>query len=714
MLDKLFLQMLNMSFTAGFVIMVVLLVRMLLKKAPKIFSYIIWSVVLFRLICPFSFESTISFIPVKADPIPADIGMMEIPNIDTGIEVLNNSINPVLPQATVTASINPMQIWLFIGEIIWIIGIIVLLIYSLVSLISLIKKLRAAEKIEMEEDVYSLNGLDTAFVLGFVKPKIYIPLGLSEKEKKYIILHERTHIKRFDHIIRLISFFVLCLYWLNPLVWVAFILAMKDMEISCDESVLKQADSDIRSDYATSLLRFATQQKSIKASPLAFGEGDTKARIKNAVSYKKPAFWVSIVIGVVIICILIGLFANPKTKNITVEDCANLYIEQEIEHYENIEQNGDSIKIIDSKITKLEKIAQFDNLMEDHVEVWQLEYRLKPDDISKIVLAGGMNEIDGWVTDESSMGHPLLVFTYKTKQLKYLGNMWSGDGANGNIETLAGQEILTRVFLEDKGLIPNESYEGEHAIAEFIMSTGETGKLLLSKPIKQGKDGIWCVERWMDGNGTVYYEVPRTNETPGVINYGFSEIEKTEKGIEDYYAQLQELSKEDTYKWLRDAKIVALDYINNVLNQPYTIEQLKLEIKEDAKLEKFYETPTSEYIGYISNFLKDGKTFFYLDRVEWLSGIKDSDRLKELGIDPLMLDNGYYIYNPATYPDFFQTNEKSKFYIIDWGETLSEKEVSLEQFKEFIDHLEKVNSNIPFRVTTKDGYVKEIREQYIP
>ncbi|WP_051280566.1 M56 family metallopeptidase [Anaerovorax odorimutans] len=697
MLDNLFLQILKMSFTASFVIIIVLFVRLFLKKCPKLFSYILWSVVLFRLICPFSFESNISFVPSKVDSISYDIVSMESHEINTNAKI-TNSDNEVLLQPTVKSNINKAQDWIPIGKTIWILGISILFIHSLFSLFSLRRKLKASKKIKIEYNVYGIDGLDTAFVLGFFKPNIYIPLGLNEKENNYILLHEKTHIKRFDHIIRILSFFILCVHWFNPLVWAAFIFAMKDMEMSCDESVLKHTDSDIRKDYASSLLNLASKQNNIKAGPLFFGEGDIKTRIKNTLNYKKPTFWFLILLIILIIYILIGLFANPKAKVTTVEDYANLYIKQEMKNYENLKYNDNSIKITDKKITKLEKIAQFDNLMKDSVEIWQLKYRLKPDDISKVILAGGMNEIDGWLTEESSMGKPLLVFTNKHKKYKYLGNMWSGDDSNGNIYTKAGKEILTRVFLEENGLIPKESYKGKHAIADFTMSTGETSRLLLSKPIKQSSDGIWSVERWMDGNGAIYYEVP-----------------DTDKSIEAYYDYLQELSNEESYKWLKDPKAVSLNYINDVLNQPFTIKQLNLKIKDNIELKEFYDTPVSEYIGYISNFLKDDKTYFYLDRVEWLTSAKDIERLKELKIDPKTLNNGYYIYNPATYPDYFQINEKSKYYIINSSsETLYEKEVSLEKIKDSINTFEKENIQIPFKITTKDGYVTEIRELYIP
>jgi len=243
MLNKIFLQILNMSFTGGFV----LIARLLLKKAPKVFSYALWSVVLFRLICPFSFESILSLLPTNTSPIPSNIGYMAIPQINTGIPTLNNSINPNLPVATLTASVNPLQLWIFTGRVLWLIGIAILLIYSLTMLFRLTKKLKNAT--HYRDNIYISNQIGTAFVLGAFRPKIYLPSNLSDTEREYILFHEQTHIKRLDHVAKLLSFFILLLHWFNPLVWIAFFASGKDMEMSCDEAVITKLGNAVKKDY---------------------------------------------------------------------------------------------------------------------------------------------------------------------------------------------------------------------------------------------------------------------------------------------------------------------------------------------------------------------------------------------------------------------------------------------------------------------------------
>lgn len=313
MVEKVFLQILNMSFTASFVIILVLIARLFLKKSPKVLSYALWGVVLFRLICPFSFESMFSLLPVKSNPIPLDIVYEAIPTIDTGIPVINHTVNQSLSAATPAASINPLQIWTFIGSTVWLLGIAILLIYSIISLMKLQKYLKNA--VHEKDNIYLAEHLDTPFVMGFIRPKIYLPTSLTEEEKRYILLHEQMHIKRFDHVIKLVSFFALCLHWFNPLVWIAFLISGKDMEMSCDEAVVKRLGIDVKKEYSSLLLTLATGRRIIGGSPLAFGEGDTKGRIKNVLNYKKPTLWFVFVALLAVVVLTIGFLSNPKQTN---------------------------------------------------------------------------------------------------------------------------------------------------------------------------------------------------------------------------------------------------------------------------------------------------------------------------------------------------------------------------------------------------------------
>lgn len=304
-LERLFLEICNMSFIASYIILAVIFVRLLLKKAPKIFSYSLWAVVLFRLLTNFSFKSFFSIFSIAGQtvdnlkPFPAEFA--KLPETTTVTQYPNSTI------VTTALERPPFEI---IYPTIWLIGIAIMLVYSMISLLKLRRKLIGATP--LEKNIYIADHIDSPFVMGLIRPKIYLPSNLTDSEREFIIKHEQTHIKRLDHITRILSFIALAVHWFNPLVWIAFVLSGKDMEISCDEAVMKKMNTDIRAEYAESLLKFATGRKLIHATPLAFGEGDTKERVKNVMKYKKPVVWVSAICLVLVGVVAVSLMSNGK------------------------------------------------------------------------------------------------------------------------------------------------------------------------------------------------------------------------------------------------------------------------------------------------------------------------------------------------------------------------------------------------------------------
>lgn len=312
-MDKVFLTILNMSLTGAFIIAAIIIARLPLKKAPKIISYCLWTVAGFRLVFPFTVESVFSLLPFKAQPIPPDIATQAVPRIDSGIPFVNNAVSGILPAATPQASVNPLQIWTAIGAYVWLIGVVVMFIYGVMSYALLKRKMRRANCIG--GNTYEADNIQSPFVLGIFTPKIYLPTGFSEHEREYILLHERTHIRRHDHVIKFAAYFILCLHWFNPLAWAAFLLMGVDMEMSCDERVLKEMGSDTKKDYSLSLLSLATERRIIGGSPLAFSEGGLKQRIKNVLNFKKPSR-VIITLAVVLVAVLtVGFAVNRVVIN---------------------------------------------------------------------------------------------------------------------------------------------------------------------------------------------------------------------------------------------------------------------------------------------------------------------------------------------------------------------------------------------------------------
>ena len=324
-LHAVFSAVLNMSITASIAILVILLARLILKRAPKIFSYALWAVVLFRLLCPVSLTSQFSLMSLFQAPT-TETGRIEYVSlnelnterpaitVDASASDLNqapdNHVKPPISEVT-TAGASSIDVLVSIVSIVWICGVVAMLIFNLLQLIQLRRKLIGS--IPLDDNIYLADYIPTPFVMGLIHPKIYLPSAMSEAEQSYIIQHEKHHIRRCDHMIKLLSFAAVCIHWFNPLVWLAFALSSKDMEMSCDEAVMKQVGRDIRADYSSSLLQFSTGKRVIIGTPLAFGEGDTKERIENIMKYKKPT--IVIVVLAVIICagLTACLFSNPQS-----------------------------------------------------------------------------------------------------------------------------------------------------------------------------------------------------------------------------------------------------------------------------------------------------------------------------------------------------------------------------------------------------------------
>lgn len=315
----LFPQILNMSLTASVVIVAVLLMRLCLKKAPKVFSYMLWAVVLFRLLCPVSISSAISAFNLLDTPVsqsgsiayvPRDIVSMKYPKVELPVSGVSEVINESLPQGEEQLRADPLEAPISLMTYLWLCGIVVLLVYSALQLFLLWRRLVGA--VCMQENIYLADHIDTPFVMGLIFPRIYLPSSLEKRERTYIILHEKHHIRRGDHITRILAFAALCIHWFNPLVWLAFMLSAKDMEMSCDEAVMKRLGSDIRAEYSASLLRLATGRRPSVGSPLAFGEGNPKGRIRNVMKYKRPKLWVLIAAFLICLTVLVCFVTNPR------------------------------------------------------------------------------------------------------------------------------------------------------------------------------------------------------------------------------------------------------------------------------------------------------------------------------------------------------------------------------------------------------------------
>ena len=309
-----FLKLLNLSISASWLVLAVLVLRLVSKRSPKWMNVLLWGIVALRLVLPFSIESALSLIPSAETVSPVAVQSAPAPTITSGVSVIDNAVNPSLSEhfaAVPTASVNPLYVWTEIAGWVWLIGLGAMLLYALASYLRL--RRRVSVSLPIQDNIYLCDAISSPFILGVVKPHIYLPSGLDEVQRQNVLSHERAHLARRDHWWKPLGFALLAVYWFNPVLWLAYTLLCRDIELACDERVIRTMDESAVKTYSTVLLACSMPRKAVITCPLAFGEVGVKERVKNALHYKKPAFWV--VAASVAVCVVVAVcfLTNPPT-----------------------------------------------------------------------------------------------------------------------------------------------------------------------------------------------------------------------------------------------------------------------------------------------------------------------------------------------------------------------------------------------------------------
>ena len=316
---NIFIDLFNMSITASYLVLAVVVARLLLKKAPKWINCLLWALVGIRLICPFSFESALSLIPSSQTISVNNTSTGRPFTVQSGVPVVDSNINEILGEKYyegVTVPANTFADMTNVLAIVWIVGLFAMLLYGSISYLRLHKKVGAS--ILLNNNIYYCDNIDTPFILGFFKPKIFVPSGITDEQISYIALHEKAHLKRKDHWWKPLGFILLSIYWFNPVLWVAYILLCRDIETACDEKVIKNMPNTEKKGYSETLVSCSVQRKMVMACPLAFGEVGVKQRIKSVLNYKKPAFWM-IIFAVLLVAVVIACFlTNPDGNSSSI------------------------------------------------------------------------------------------------------------------------------------------------------------------------------------------------------------------------------------------------------------------------------------------------------------------------------------------------------------------------------------------------------------
>lgn len=431
---EIFQKALNMSIAAGWLILAVIALRLLLRRAPKRFRLLLWAVVGLRLALPWSIESALSLIP-SAQTLPEGIMLERAPVLDTGISALNGAINPGFTAAftpELGASANPLQVLLPIAAAFWMLGAAAMLLWALVSWLRLRKRVR--EAVRLEENVYECE-IASPFVLGLFRPRIYLPFSLENGERELVLAHERAHITAGDHIIKPLGWLLLAAHWYNPLVWLAYALFCRDIELACDERVVHGLSLSDRADYSQALLDLSRPRGGVRACPLAFGESSVKGRVKSVLSYKKPAFWLVLLAVVVCVGAAVCFLTDPKEEAEPVDDGdGGVVISARLEENfpaqvldyafaftEEMAEELSYLGLKSAELTDLSCYAEVEAPEGGTLLLFRLGARFELAEPESVAPAGGMVIEDGWLTRPDSGGDRFMLLLRDGDDWRFIG-----------------------------------------------------------------------------------------------------------------------------------------------------------------------------------------------------------------------------------------------------------------------------------------------------
>lgn len=431
---EIFQKALNMSIAAGWLILAVIALRLLLRRAPKRFRLLLWAVVGLRMALPWSIESALSLIP-SAQTLPEGIMLERAPVLDTGISALNGAINPGFTAAftpELGASANPLQVLLPIAAAFWMLGAAAMLLWALVSWLRLRKRVR--EAVRLEENVYECE-IASPFVLGLFRPRIYLPFSLENGERELVLAHERAHITAGDHIIKPLGWLLLAAHWYNPLVWLAYALFCRDIELACDERVVRGLSLSDRADYSQALLDLSRPRGGVRACPLAFGESSVKGRVKSVLSYKKPAFWLVLLAVVVCVGAAVCFLTDPKEEAEPVDDGdGGVVISARLEENfpaqvldyafactEKMAEELSYLGLKSAELTDLSCYAEVEAPEGGTLLLFRLGARFELAEPESVAPAGGMVIEDGWLTRPDSGGDRFMLLLRDGDDWRFIG-----------------------------------------------------------------------------------------------------------------------------------------------------------------------------------------------------------------------------------------------------------------------------------------------------
>lgn len=579
-MGNIFLKILNMGLTASWLILAALLLRFFLKKTPKWIHCLLWALVAFKLVCPVTIESVFSLVP-ESEPLPRQIMTENTFRVHTGIGLVDAPVNEYLGDhyyEGVSVPADNGSRMIYVLGIVWAAGLFLLILYALISYYRLYRLTRV--QIVLEDRVFQCDAIDTPFILGMIRPRIYLPSAMESGQAAYVIAHERAHLKRRDHLWKPLGFLILAVYWFDPLCWLSYILFCRDIEAACDERVIREMGEESKKPYAHALLTCSVRQNMVTACPLAFGETGVKERIKNVLNYKKPAFWV--VAAAVICCIIAAVcfLTSPKKEDTdsgdpyeTVRPYANEYVK---ERYLALQGSVADYDYTDWRIEHLEHCYTYEELEDKKYEIYQLNYEFFSASPEKMEPAGGMevNE-DGWVVPEYR-DSSYLVFEETDGELLFVTVLVENDCYPGDEifteDLLAAIKEKTKVVENSQDAESKEAQEREKELLQFLINWREAfcardGEAIAGMVTKELAD-----EMLSGSAGNYSFGVsspwPWFADTDSVLYYDYSESE----AHIDYFAHTSDphitrWRETLQYAWEGDGYVITgeeLTYYDNI------------------------------------------------------------------------------------------------------------------------------------------------------
>ena len=411
-MSELFLAVLNRSISAGWIVLAVLVLRLLLHKAPAWSRVALWALVAVRLVCPFSVESVLSLLP-SGETISTRILTEQVPSVNTGVPLLDGVLNPILGESLAPHagdSVNPLQVLVPVLAVLWLAGGAALLAYGVVRYAGLARKVSTA--VRLRDSIYQTERVNFPFVQGFLKPKIYVPFSVDPQEAEYVIAHEQAHVRRGDHLWKLVGFLLLAVYWFHPLLWAAYGLFCRDLEFACDQRVVKDLAPSQRADYSQALLNCSGGRHKLGAVPLAFGEVGVRQRVKTILSYKKPRVWIIAGAAVVLAAAAVCLLTDPLGKDITdLDDQLQVFLDMQVAEHNRSQSREVDFSAISYDVMDIQESGGETTL---YAWIYYVEY----------------NRQDGQLEKVSASHVPTVITARKEGSQYQLVEYWTpGDGS---------------------------------------------------------------------------------------------------------------------------------------------------------------------------------------------------------------------------------------------------------------------------------------------